>query len=484
MIGFRRRLAVVKAALGLWSSGWRRRESGAVSPIFALMLVPLIGGLGMGAEVSNWYLTQRAMQNAADVAAIAAATNGTITQCTTAGDFCYEAKAAAGKLGYVDGVNNVTVAPAYLTSNCPGSVTDCYEVTITKNLPLELVQVAGFTGTSGVTVNGARAQRLQVVSIARAPGPPVNDCMVALGASGKNNGTPSFKIAGGPQTNLQGCSILSNGSADCTNGGQNITSAQTIGTSKNCGTAISITTPANPYSTLSNSIPTNKCSSYITGTPKKPAIAQTINASTVWSSTTPVRSCGNAQLTANVDITAANSVLVVYNGYLDLNGHTLSTSGAGSLTIIFSGTTTGNNAWMQYPTDTAGGGVIDITAPTSGSFGGVAIMQDINLSDSTGALDLTYSGNNPILDVQGLIYFPNGNFSINGAINFHQGVNANGTVTGTTNGLNCIGVVANNITVNGTGAIFDNSASGVTSQCAAADLVLPGTPGARLALVQ
>jgi Flp pilus assembly protein TadG len=36
----------------------------------------LIGGLGLGFEGSNWYRTQRVMQNAADAAVLAATFNG------------------------------------------------------------------------------------------------------------------------------------------------------------------------------------------------------------------------------------------------------------------------------------------------------------------------------------------------------------------------------------------------------------------------
>ena len=57
----------------------------------ALALPALIGGTGLGVEVSYWYLTQRSMQNAADSAAIAAATNGTA-------NYAAEAKAAAGEI--------------------------------------------------------------------------------------------------------------------------------------------------------------------------------------------------------------------------------------------------------------------------------------------------------------------------------------------------------------------------------------------------
>jgi Flp pilus assembly protein TadG len=50
-----------------------RRGAGVV--VMALILPALIGALGLGFEISNWYLTNRSMQNAADSAAIAAASN-------------------------------------------------------------------------------------------------------------------------------------------------------------------------------------------------------------------------------------------------------------------------------------------------------------------------------------------------------------------------------------------------------------------------
>ena len=52
-------------------------RSGSVAVMAALAMPVLIGVTGLGVEVSYWYLTQRSMQNAADSAAIAAATNGT-----------------------------------------------------------------------------------------------------------------------------------------------------------------------------------------------------------------------------------------------------------------------------------------------------------------------------------------------------------------------------------------------------------------------
>src|SRR5260370_38404262 len=54
----------------------RKDQRGTVSVIMGLLIVPLVGALGIGFEVSNWYMTTRGMQNAADAAALAAASNG------------------------------------------------------------------------------------------------------------------------------------------------------------------------------------------------------------------------------------------------------------------------------------------------------------------------------------------------------------------------------------------------------------------------
>src|SRR5713226_6447462 len=80
----------------------RNDRRGNVTVMMAFILAPMIGALGFGFEISNWYLTTRGMQNAADAAAIAAATNG-------GSNYNVEAKAVAAKYGFVDGSNNITV---------------------------------------------------------------------------------------------------------------------------------------------------------------------------------------------------------------------------------------------------------------------------------------------------------------------------------------------------------------------------------------
>src|ERR1700674_683328 len=81
----------------------RADERGAVSVMMGFLLIPLVGAVGNGFEVSNWYMTARGMQNAADAAVIAAATNG-------GSNYDVEAKAVAARYGFVNGVNNISIA--------------------------------------------------------------------------------------------------------------------------------------------------------------------------------------------------------------------------------------------------------------------------------------------------------------------------------------------------------------------------------------
>src|ERR1700693_5785750 len=88
-------------------------EDGASIIIISLTLPALIGAMGLAAEVSLWQLDHRAMQNAADSAPIAAATNG-------GSNYAAEGKAVAAQYGFQDGTKNVAV-----TVSNPGTAPGC-----------------------------------------------------------------------------------------------------------------------------------------------------------------------------------------------------------------------------------------------------------------------------------------------------------------------------------------------------------------------
>jgi Flp pilus assembly protein TadG len=82
--------------------GFSGDRSGVVAVLVGLAMPVLVGAMGLAAEASYWYVHQRGMQNAADAAAIAAATNGTST---------YAAEAQAVVAGfYPNGLGTITVA--------------------------------------------------------------------------------------------------------------------------------------------------------------------------------------------------------------------------------------------------------------------------------------------------------------------------------------------------------------------------------------
>ena len=168
--------------------------------MLALMIIPLIGTLGLGGEVSSWFMTNRAMQNAADSAAIAAGTNGDSTDQDTGGLYMYqrEANAVAANYGFTNGANNATVAATTTTASpCPSGQT-CFQVTITKKVPLFLVGILGYRDP-GVTLNGAPAQLITATAIATGQGGAgTPSCITALGSTGVRPG--SNLVNGGPNS--------------------------------------------------------------------------------------------------------------------------------------------------------------------------------------------------------------------------------------------------------------------------------------------
>src|SRR5258708_8840931 len=99
------------------SRGFWRDRRGSTTILFTLSMPMLIGGLGLGFEVSNWCRTQRVMQNAADAAVLAAPFNG-------GANYEVEGKAVAARLGITDCVNGVGVTVLQNVA-CPGGDSTC-----------------------------------------------------------------------------------------------------------------------------------------------------------------------------------------------------------------------------------------------------------------------------------------------------------------------------------------------------------------------
>jgi len=428
----------------------RSDRRGNVAVMMGFLLAPLIGALGVAFEVGNWYLITRAMQNAADSAAVAAATNGSSSYAT-------EAAAVAARYGYLNGTNNVTVT-ASNTATCPSGGNTCYSVTITSEVSLLVSQVIGYGGNT--TLNGAPAQQLTSTAIASQSTQQVPLCMLALGASGI---TEALTGNGTPNANLAGCNVMSNTGANCN--GHNLQADHGLAhtTDSGCGVDQVSNVPIvpDPYSGLASNIPANNCTStYHTNTyPQEgsgphPSADPRNQLTGIYNWSGNQIFCGDMQLTGDVTINGS-AVLVVENGQLDLNGHNLITSSGSALTIVFSGD---NGSYTHSATNTSPhASTLNITAPigTTASpnvWSGVAMYQDPAL---TSGVDINYAGNNPTWDITGLVYAP------------HSSVIFSGAVNKSSNGASCFVMVADNYTINGTGSIFD------TGGCSSAGLVMP-----------
>ena len=200
----------------------RADERGAVAVVMGILIVPLIGAMAIGYEVSNWYMVTRNMQNAADAATMAAATNA-------GANYAVEGKAVAARYGFVDGVNNVSVA-VINTAACPGGGNTCYQATISSYVPLLLSRVLGITG-DGI-VNGSLQKKLSALAVAKAATQPEDICMLALASSGVAQG---IRTNGAPTANMNGCNVMSNTAAQCNGSDLGAGLGMAHGNSNGCG---------------------------------------------------------------------------------------------------------------------------------------------------------------------------------------------------------------------------------------------------------
>ena len=448
----------------------RADERGAVSITMGILMIPMVGFLALGYEVSNWYLITRGMQNAADAAALAAAINNST-------NYDVEARAVAAQYGFINGVNNVTIGVSN-TATCPATGTsNCYSVTISGYTPLLMSQVVGFQGAGNI--NGSLQKQLNALAVAQSAQKNTPLCLLALASSGVAQG---ISTNGAPTGNMNGCDSMSNTGAVCSghNLGLDISfAAQTNTTcgaqqvhndpitdpyqsqiSTSIGAFSSLPPCATPYTQESKQgnhytiLPSNQLNGPM-NLPSNPVTNNTYK----W--------CGDYELYGDVTVTtpASGAVIVIENGQLDLNGHVFQTASGSFLTIVFIGT----GGYPHSPTDNTNGpgGALNITAPTSGPWAGMAVVQDPSLRDP--GLDVSAAGNSPTWDITGLIYMPHATITLKGAIDK------------STFGNQCVVMVADNFQISGTGGIMKTDIGG----CPAAGLTMPQAKipgGAKLVL--
>jgi Flp pilus assembly protein TadG len=447
---------------------------GNVAVLMALLLVPLVGGLGMAVEASSWLLAGRASQNAADSAVVAAANNASTTQVSSHYQYEWEAWANAKTYGFSNGANaTVTVARNVA---CPDGTSACYSATVTKVMPIYLTRVVGFLGDTDL---GGGLRGMTITSTALAEPISAISYPTCLTATGNDSSGDGVQTKGAPFSNMAGCSVSATGAGskvDCNGqgigGNPSVFATSTIDSACTGGIARanqSTSEYTDPYADLYKNIPcsvSGASSNCAAGGPTCGSFSGTLTLGACYSGdvaySSPKGKASNTAVTLAGDSTNG-SVVYIKNGSVNLDYLALT---ATNVTFVFTGASPGGF--------TGGGksGSLNITGPgTSAStspWKGVAVYQDASQA-SAGYTATAWSdnGNAPSVDITGLIYLPKTDVSFGGGA---------GGPSGTPS---CYIAVYHSYDTNGTGISMTRSG------CAAAGLTdLPTIKLMRAAIVQ
>jgi Flp pilus assembly protein TadG len=390
---------------------------GVTAVITALGATALIGFTGLGIDVASWQVTLRKMQGAADQAvfagALASGNGETLTNVRT------DAKAVTASHGYVDGQSSVTVAVNQPPSQ--GSYTgngSALEVVIQQ--PQSLM----FTGlflASPPTVT-ARAVALAVS----------NGCVLSLNPAS----TTGVSVSGSTSVTLTSCSLYDNaagstafnlvgggsGSSPFTATAAYVVGQISDGNNRFSGTEHPGSAPtSDPYSSLSV---TPSGTDYTTGPNKD--IKNGSYSPGIYKSIT---------LNSGDAVTLAAGTYYI-EGAVKVAG-TATLSGTGVTIVLTSSDGTGTGTWSasQNTVSLTGSGAISITAPTTGTYAGIAFYGDRRFS-CTGNCNKFAGGNTQ--NITGAIYFPSQDVSYNG-----------GATSGAAGAATCTQLIAYDITFTG-----------------------------------
>ncbi len=366
-----------------------RDQRGVSAIIFAIILPVLLGMVGLSVEVGLWYSKKRTLQAAADAGAMAGALvlyqgGDWATAQTAASDFAVRNGAVAA---------NVTSENPPTATNFPGTAYSADTaavgvlVTETQNKMVSALFLSGVTPV------------LRARAVATA-GTQALGCVVALDGSA----APAVNIVGNAYMDLNGCGLTVNSSASSSDAADanalqmannsdiyadfvRITGSYDLDNNANLNgtpTTTGATASANPYAGLANPTPSGACTAtnYSLGANNTATIG-------------PGRYCGGFNMDSNSSLTMTAGTYYIDGGTFSMNSNTTLTATAG-VTIILTGSGA-DFAELNINSNAT----VNITAPTSGTYEGIAIMHDPDAT-STNTLN-----SNITITVTGALYFPN-----------------------------------------------------------------------------
>ena len=403
-------------------TGLGRDRRGVIIIMFALMLPVMLGFLGLAVEVALWYSNRRDMQGAADAAAIAAAyeiAESRTTNATARGTAEAENNGWSSSTGTI-AINNSSadVNSTFPTSGAFTADSNAVEVLVTKNVT-RLFSGYFFTDNT-VTING-RAVATVVAGASTA-------CVLALGSSNQQG---ALTVSGATNSvTMTGCTMATNST------NANAVKNQTGTMSADCiysagGVQGTPTTTACSGAKTNQPTITDPYEEAVT----KPTDADfdncAIDGGTINTAVDLLISDG---VFCSIKTTGGTLTMTSGTYYIDrgdfrvTGGGTVSASG---VVIVFGDSTGSNNCGGLT---ISGSSNINITAPTSGNFVGIAFYRSSSCDAND---DFNFTGTTASA-IEGAVYNPSGDVSMTGT----------GAISGS-----CLQVVGDKVTFSGTGTL-------------------------------
>ena len=362
-------------------------QKGAVAILVALLLPALIGLMALAIDVGFVLVRRNQMQVAADSAALLGANarqHG--DDISTATDLAYMATAANG---FQNQSNNTTVTVSIPPGGSQSFASDTHYVRVTLTQPVH----AFLAWIFGVTYTNPSATAIA--------GPAGNShpCLLTLGTSG----SAALSVVGNSVVTASTCGIYINSNSPAAlqlTGNATVTARtiQVVGgyTATGNVNVSAITTGATATTDPFASLPLPAFSGCnFTHYSKAGNGSLTL---------TPGTYCGGIAITGTHTVTFNPGLYVLYGGGISFSGNVAPISGSG-VTFYNSGNTT----TYPYQSLNLGGNVaLNFSAPTSGAYAGMLVMQDpLNTQAATvvGNTGTTLAGN---------LYFPKNLVTLNG----------------------------------------------------------------------
>lgn len=369
---------------GLW-----RDESGATAIITAITFMMLMGFTALGVEVGSWYAERRALQTAADAAALGAAYR-IYKDGKDAEGIVESGEYDASINGFTNGEEGVELTVTNPPASGPNADNDyAAEAIIGKQRNTLLSSM--FMGDDEVTI---RTRAVAVVSV----GGPF--CILALDPTGGS----ALKFGGTADLNLENCGVIVNSDSSSA---MNLIGGSIVGatyaditgnyTKSNNSTLdleegapnVGVDPLPDPFAGLN--IPSGTGCDYNN--------FQTDNSNSAWGGApeplSPGRYCGGLRV-RNIAHMAPGNYVIVGGTFKVVSGAVLTSSPGVTIFLTGSGTN-------YAQADISGGATVQIAAPTAGTYRGVAFFQD---RDAPGGGSPNMFNGGSTMEIKGAIYIP------------------------------------------------------------------------------